>query len=823
MLTHPPWARAARLAGHIEEALRGHGPRANLLAAAIAVIANDLRVDRVELRLADGLSSSAGPEPGANELVAATPVITSSGRGDLRAFALDPSARASAELGPMLQICGSQLSVALHEQDRTRSRLASADAEHALLRDLAAETAHLEADRSTAGIVTLLGPLVDHFACQSAAYVQLDADEGPVVRELAGEVDPNLPGELEDLVARIRTGGAQFIAATAAGRLTSGLWVDTELNGLIVLTDEDTRAWTADETETLMSVSALAEGLLARLGAEELLDESFDASPVGVTMRDRTGRLLTCNQAYAKFLGVELDEILGNEQLRIIDPEVVQWLHRHSFKGTDPGTRLEEVAYQHRDGRIVWARLNMSTFASRHGRGQILLTYIEDITEARRREAELAHRRDHDMLTGLANRARVTRDLDRILTVSGRAGVIALDLDRFSVLNNSLGASAADHILVVVAERLSGVTRKNNLVARMGGDEFALVVPDPAEDELTALASRLVETIAQPIHLDGQPVQVTASAGIAVSTPGNQTEAVVQAAEAASTKARSEGGNRWALFDEDMTEDLRTKARTETELRRAVDRHEFVVHYQPEVDMTNGRVLGAEALVRWQHPERGLLFPGDFIDLAEQTGLVTPMGEQVLAQACATASGWPETGHGYMLRVNLSARQLGEPEVVETVAHALAESGLPSDRLCLEITETAAMYDPDATLSILHRLRRLGVRLAIDDFGTGFSSLAYLKRFPVDILKIDKSFIDGLGTEDDSRVLVDAVVGLGRNLNLELVAEGVETVEQQDELLEMGVVRAQGYLFARPMTIEDLRVRLAEDAGVAVPSGARSA
>ncbi|MCP5026827.1 MAG: EAL domain-containing protein [Actinomycetia bacterium] len=821
MKARAPWARAARLAGRIEEALRDDGPRADSLAAALAVIGDDLAVRRVELRLPGQPPVATAPETPEDEVLASAPVMTSADCGQLVVSASEPllSMAQRAELDSMLKLAASQLAVALHEQGRAHSRLAAASAEHVLLRDLATEMAHLRADRSTAGVVKLLGRLVEHFTAHSAVYIQLDADQGPVVRAQAGSVDPALLSDVEPLVERIRAGGTQAFEASA-GRLTVGVWATLDLTGLIVLGADINRGWAADETETLTSVAALAEGLMARLDAEELLGESFEASPVGVTMRDKTGRLLTCNRAYANFIGYEVEEIIGDEQLRIVDPEIVGWLKAHSFKGTDAGDRLDEVAYQHRDGSIVWARMRMSTFVSQQGRGRILLTYVEDITESRHREAELAHRRDHDMLTGLANRTLLTRDLDRILTETGSAGVIALDLDRFSVTNNSLGASAADHILVVVAQRLSGVTRTDNLVARMGGDEFAVVIPNPADDKLTVLASRLLEAIAQPIHLDGQSVQITASAGIAVNTPGLETEAVVQAAEAASSRARSQGGNRWAAFDEDMTEDLLTKARTETELRRAVERHEFVVFYQPEIDMETGRVLGAEALVRWQHPDRGLLSPGAFIDMAEETGLVTPMGEQVLRTACAAAAGWPSSDHDYTLRVNLSAHQLGEVEIVETVALALGESKLPPEQLCLEITETAAMTDPEATLDILHRLRRLGVRLAIDDFGTGFSSLAYLQRFPVDILKIDKSFIDGLGHGHghDSRVLVDSVIGLGRNLGLELVAEGVETEIQKQELLELGVIRAQGYLFARPMTIDDLRARLTEDAGAAPES-----
>ncbi len=423
-------------------------------------------------------------------------------------------------------------------------------------------------------------------------------------------------------------------------------------------------------------------------------------------------------------------------------------------------------------------------------------------------EDELAHQALHDPLTGLPNRALL---MDRLDQAAARAlrqpvplTVLFLDLDRFKVVNDGLGHSAGDELLQVVARRLADAVRPGDTVARFGGDEFVVLCEDlPGEGAAAALAGRLAETLSDPVTIAGREVAITVSIGIVVADAGlTSPEELLRDADTAMYQAKERGRARYEVFDAPARKRVMDRLDTEMALHRALERGEFRLWYQPEVALEDGSIVGLEALLRWEHPEWGVQHPGQFLQLAEETGLILPIGEWVLGEACrqaqAVRSLQPDLS-SVVVWVNLSARQLAQPDLVATVARVLADTATEPALLGLEITETVLMEDVETLGETLRRLRHLGVRLAIDDFGTGFSSLSWLKQFPVDVLKVDRSFVDGVTGTDGDRAIVDAVVGLARSMYMVAVAEGVETRAQAAALRSLGCDVAQGYYFCRPM------------------------
>jgi diguanylate cyclase (GGDEF)-like protein/PAS domain S-box-containing protein len=431
-------------------------------------------------------------------------------------------------------------------------------------------------------------------------------------------------------------------------------------------------------------------------------------------------------------------------------------------------------------------------------------------------EAQLAHQAHHDPLTGLPNRALFLEFLMLALARARRyhttVAVLFLDLDRFKFVNDSLGHDAGDALLVSLGERLRGVLRPGDTVARFGGDEFTVLCEDlsgaGARHQAIEVAERLLEVMQQPFLLEGEEQFLSASIGIALgATGGERPDELLRDADSAMYRAKERGKGRWEVFDEAMRESAIVRLETENLLHRAIERGEFRVFYQPIISLTETRCVGAEALVRWQHPERGLVPPYEFINLAEETGMIVPMGDWVLNEACRQGARWKAErpdAEPFCVAVNLSGRQLAYPGLANQVSNALEESGFDAPLLCLEITESVLMEDAEATIVAIKALKALGVRLSIDDFGTGYSSLGYLKRFPVDLVKVDRSFVDGLGTEAEDSAIVAAVVSLGHALGLRVVAEGVETELQLAELIALGCDEAQGFYFAPPQSAPDL-------------------
>jgi diguanylate cyclase (GGDEF)-like protein/PAS domain S-box-containing protein len=472
---------------------------------------------------------------------------------------------------------------------------------------------------------------------------------------------------------------------------------------------------------------------------------------------------------------------------------------------------VQEYRLRAADGRDVWIRDEMTVVVDRQtGEDPLFYGVFLDVSDRKRMEVELERLALYDPLTGLPNRALFGDRLRQVLTRRERQSATAvyfLDLDRFKRINDSLGHGAGDEVLREVAERLSAVVRPEDTVARFGGDEFTILCESVGGVlEAVSIADRLQRPLRQPLRAGGAELRLSASIGVALveATDNGDGQHLIEDADAAMYRAKERGGARTELFDSAMRDNAVRAMRIEQELQRALEQGELRLYFQPSVDLSTGQVVGAEALVRWEHPKRGLIVPDRFLHVAEETGLIVPLGEWVVRETCQRLAGWqsrPETAHLH-LSVNLSARELTHPDVVSSVLGCVRESGIDPRSLTIEVTESTAMADGDTGFRALRDLSSEGIRVAIDDFGTGYSSLEQLRRMPVDIVKVDRSFVGGMAGDSTDREIVAAVVGMGRALKLCVVAEGIETPEQADALRELGCDIGQGYLYAKPLPAE---------------------
>nr|WP_239522544.1 EAL domain-containing protein [Geodermatophilus sabuli] len=535
-----------------------------------------------------------------------------------------------------------------------------------------------------------------------------------------------------------------------------------------------------------------------------------------VAVLDTRGELLSDPAALATLLGRPAPGPMTSRELLDlsgVDAVEARLVLRRAVQAR--GGVVEAELTSRRDGEQRWISARLADLRSDPDVGGIVV-HLTDITDRKRAEEALAHQAFHDTLTGLANRAlfadRVDQALRRRLRGDGSAAVVFIDLDGFKAVNDTLGHQAGDTLLQDVAARLTSAVRAGDTVARLGGDEFAVLVDQPGDgtDEAGATAARVLDVLARPMVLAGQRVTVTGSIGIAVAHDGASGESLVRDADIAMYAAKLSGRGRSVVFDPAMRAAAVERRRLEQELSEALAADQFRLVYQPVVDLADERVVGFEALLRWQSPTLGAVPPMTFVPVAEDLGLIGDIGAWVLREACRTAAQWRrEPGsEDLTMAVNVSAVQLTSPDLIDHVRAALAASGLPATGLVLEVTETALVGNAERAAQSLSALRDLGVRLALDDFGTGYSSLGYLQQFTVDVLKIDRSFVATITGDDEMPPIVRGLIDLGRALDLEIVAEGVESEAQRARLQTGRCDRAQGYLFARPLEATDAELLL---------------
>ena len=618
--------------------------------------------------------------------------------------------------------------------------------------------------------------------------------------------------------------------------LASEQWAQTgelgrPFRGMLRLVRPDGEVrWVMAATEPLFDGEGAVTGhvgtlddITERLAAQrntERLSDIVEATSDLVVITDRTRRVLYMNAAARSFYGLGPEESLHAFDFTPFSPQWVQdkYLSEALKALREQGIWSGELAY-YRHGVEVPVSALFLAHRDSDGKVEYVSSVTRDISEHKAFERRLEYQATHDPLTGLPNRTLFLDRLELALIRASRSGkrvaVLFCDLDNFKVVNDSLGHGAGDRLLVAHAERLRVALRPGDTVARFGGDEFVILCDElDGEDDAVALAQRVLEAVHDPLAVEATEVFGALSIGIALSAPGTDPETMIRDADAAMYRAKAKGRARFELFDERMRATVIERLDIESALRRALARHELRVLYQPTVDLRSGRVVGVEALLRWEHPERGQLAPAEFIDVAEETGLIVPIGSWVIDQACRQAQRWQATDTAsapLLVSVNISGRQLDSAALIENIAGVIARTGIDASLLGLEITESVIMRDPAASSSALRALKDVGVRIAVDDFGTGYSSLAYLRRFPVDLLKVDRAFVDGLGRDPEDSAIVAAVVSLAHTLGMEAIAEGVETATQLDELRALGCDMAQGFLMARPMTADAVEELLRSD------------
>ncbi|HUQ29603.1 MAG TPA: EAL domain-containing protein [Usitatibacter sp.] len=559
--------------------------------------------------------------------------------------------------------------------------------------------------------------------------------------------------------------------------------------------------------------------------SESRFHSAFTHAAIGMALVTSEGKFIQANKAFAQMLGRGTAALLEAELNTLVHPEDLQALQGpvEKLQKGELSSVHTEIRGRHLDGSDVWMSLNVSLARDWQFKTHNLIVQAQDVSARRRAEAELYHNAYHDSLTQLSNRAHFDEQLKRAIArvqrhPSQRFAVMYLDFDRFKLVNDSLGHRAGDELLVNVGKRLRAMLRPTDVLARLGGDEFAILVEDlNRQRDAIDLAERVHKELEKPIRLGAMEVTVSASVGITFSTNNYQSsDQIIRDADIAMYKAKSRGKAQYAVFDSSLHRHVAEQLQLEQELRRALGQGQLILEYQPICTLKDRKLTGFEALVRWNHPERGLLEPASFIPVAEETGLIVPLGNWVLTEACRQMREWRAIRDGSALgmSVNVSSLQLTHPDFVSQVGRALQAAEMRPSQLTLEVTESVLMNGIDNAVTTLTALRQMGVTLSIDDFGTGYSSLSYLATLPIDALKIDRSFIDRMSREAEGGEIVKAIFKLGQALSKQVYAEGIETRAQLAQLQDMGCEFGQGFLLSRPVNAQSAGGYVASNEGV---------
>ncbi|MDQ1816476.1 EAL domain-containing protein [Massilia sp. CCM 9210] len=638
----------------------------------------------------------------------------------------------------------------------------------------------------------------------------LAAELGRIARDLLASPHGSFaaPGQAADgavpqLACEVASGAHCFGRLVVSGRAA---YDDTDRRLLAGLADLAASVLQVNDF-ALRSTQAYLD-LEAELSHQaQILDQIHES----VLTMDQTGYITSWNKGAERLFGYSAQEAVGRNILFLYAEEDTAF--HDAF--VEQGGRMMEVRRRKKSGEVFWASLSLSPLHDREQRPIGLIAYLTDITERKHAEERLHHLAYYDALTGLPNRSLMAKLVDQGLTSAQRknatACILFIDLNRFKMFNDTLGRATGDELLKQVAQRFRQVLREQDVVARLSGDEFAVGLFDIREHfEATTVAHKLQAALVEPFIIEGHDLRVGASIGISVyPQDGVDAEALLRVADIAMARAKlGSHGDSVTFYSHDMNQGMQERMRLESGLRQALANGELLLHYQPKFEISTRAMVGAEALVRWMHPQRGLVPPAEFIPLAEATGLIVQLGEWVLEAACAQAARWQAAGlPPFRLAVNVSAREFS-PALPGRVSETLARYQLDPSWLELEITESTLMHDIERVIAIMDRITALGVSLSLDDFGTGYSSLSYLKRFPIDTLKIDRSFTTGLPFDSNDCAIASTIISIGRQLRHKVIAEGVETLQQLEFLRDAGCDEVQGYLFSRPLPAADFEEQL---------------
>jgi diguanylate cyclase (GGDEF)-like protein/PAS domain S-box-containing protein len=648
-----------------------------------------------------------------------------------------------------------------------------------------------------------IGTLHIDVGADTAAGKALDATQGIVLADLDRDASPE--------VGAMRERGIACGISVAIGG-NEGPY------GVLEVHSTEAREFSEDDRNFLTAIANVLAAAIERRRTDaslRLRERALESSVSGIVItnaREPDNPIEYVNPAFERITGYRAEEVIGRNcrflQWNDEDQPQLESI-RHAIRTQTEGHAI--LRNYTRDGRVFWNELHVAPVRDESGAVTHFIGAQNDVTESRRYQQQLEHQATHDELTGLPNRNLLRDRLSQAVLLAQRSRqqvvVAFVDLDHFKYVNDSLGHVAGDDVLQTVAARITACLRDGDTVARIGGDEFVLVLGEqPDVDFASEAMARICERVADPVTVDGREFHLSCSIGLSVyPQDGRDADALLKHADVAMYRAKEQGRNAVVFYSQDMNAHINERLALEGSLRRALGRGEFQLHYQPRVSLASRRITGVEALIRWIHPELGTVSPARFITLAEELGLIGVIGEWVLRTACEQLRAWREAGLGpLVMAVNLSARQLSDPTLVDTVGALLRETGIEGRWLELEITESTMMRNPLQTERALSQLHELGVAIAIDDFGTGYSSLSYLKNFRIDCLKIDQSFVRGLPFDKDDVEITRAIIALGRSLKMRLVAEGIERDEQQAFLEAVGCDEGQGYLFSKPLASEPM-------------------